>query len=131
MYYSCFIDEDIQGDWLTCSIIIYMWQTRIVTWVRLTSRSQFSSTQSLSLTLCDPMDCSMPDFPVHHQRPALSQTHFLRVGDAIQPSHPLSSPSPAFSLPQQVCNTMLLTIIQLKMVKETEMIFFQRRNRNS
>ena len=42
----------------------------------------------------DPMDCSMPGLPVHHQLPELTQTHVLQVGDAIQPSHPLSSPSP-------------------------------------
>ena len=47
------------------------------------------------------MDCSMPSFPVHHQLPELAQTHVHRVGDAIQPSHPLSSPSPrAFSISQ-------------------------------
>ena len=47
------------------------------------------------------MDCSMPGFPVHHQLPELAQTHVHRVSDAIQPSHPLSSPSPpAFNLPQ-------------------------------
>ena len=44
--------------------------------------------------LCDPVDCSMPGFPVHHQLPELAQTHVHRVGDTIQPSHPLSSPSP-------------------------------------
>ena len=42
----------------------------------------------------DPMDCSMLALPVHHQLPELAQTHVRRVGDAIQPSHPLSSPSP-------------------------------------
>ena len=41
-------------------------------------------------TLCDPMDCSTPGFPVHHQLPELAQTHVHRVGDAIQPPHPLS-----------------------------------------
>ena len=46
------------------------------------------------------MDCSMPGFPVHHQLPKLAQTHIHRVGDAIQPSNPLSSPSPAFNLSQ-------------------------------
>ena len=52
-------------------------------------------------TLCDPMDCSMPGFPVHHQLPELTQTQVHRIDDAIQPSHPLSSPSlPAFSLSQ-------------------------------
>ena len=52
-------------------------------------------------TLCDPMDCSMPGFPVLHQLPELAQTHVCRVSDVIQPSHPLSSPSPpAFNLSQ-------------------------------
>ena len=46
------------------------------------------------LTLCNPMDCSKPGFPVHHQLPELTQTHVCQVSDAIQPSHPLSSPSP-------------------------------------
>ena len=61
------------------------------------------SVQSLSFAqLCDPMDCSTPAFPVHHQLPKLAQTHVHRVGDATQPSHPLWSPSPpTFSLSQQ------------------------------
>ena len=51
-------------------------------------------------TLCDPMDCSMPDFPVHHQPLEPTQTHVHRVNDAIQPSHPLLSPSsPVRSFP--------------------------------
>ena len=51
------------------------------------------------LTLCDPMNCSTLDSPVHHQIPEPAQTHVHWVGDAIQPSHPLSSPSPpAFNL---------------------------------
>ena len=55
----------------------------------------------LCLTLCDPMDCSMPGFPFHHQLPEFAQTHVHWVSDAIQPSHPLSSPSPsAFNLSQ-------------------------------
>ena len=55
---------------------------------------QFSSVTQSCLTLCDPMDCSMPGLPVHHQLLELTQTHVHQVGDAIQPSHPLSSPSP-------------------------------------
>ena len=52
-------------------------------------------------TLCDPMDCSTPGLPVHHQLPELAQTHVNPVNEAIQPSHPLSSPSPpAFNLSQ-------------------------------
>ena len=62
---------------------------------------QFSSVAQLCPTLCDPMDCSTPGFPVHHQLPELAQTHVHQVGDAIQPFHPLSSPSlPAFNLSQ-------------------------------
>ena len=52
-----------------------------------------SVTQSCP-TVCDPMDCSTPGFPVHHQLPECAQTYVLQVGDAIQPSFPLSSPSP-------------------------------------
>ena len=59
---------------------------------------QFSSVSQSCPTLCDPMDCSMPGLSVHHQLPAFTQTHVYWVGDAIQPSHPLSSPLPAFSL---------------------------------
>ena len=62
---------------------------------------QFSLVTESCLTLCHPMDCTTPGFPVHHQLPELTQTHVHRVGDAIQSSHPLSSPSPpAFSLSQ-------------------------------
>ena len=62
---------------------------------------QFSSVAQSCLTLCHPMDCSTLGFPVHHQLPEFAQTHVHRVGDAIQPSHPLSSPSPpAFNLSQ-------------------------------
>ena len=60
-----------------------------------------SSTTQSCLILCDPMDCSTPDFPVLHCLPELAQTYVHQVGDAIQPCHPLSSPSPpAFSLSQ-------------------------------
>ena len=57
--------------------------------------TQFSSVQSLSrVWLCDPMDCSIPGFPVYHQLPEFTQAHVHWISDAIQPSHPLSSPSP-------------------------------------
>ena len=56
---------------------------------------QFSSVAQSCPTLCNPMNCSMPGFPVHHQLPEFTQTHVHRVRDAIQPSHPGSSPSPA------------------------------------
>ena len=65
------------------------------------SSVQFSSVTQSRLTLCNPMDCSLPGFPVHHQLLELAQTHVHRVGDAIQPSHPLLFPSPlAFDLSQ-------------------------------
>ena len=54
---------------------------------------QFNLVAQSCLTLCDPMDCSMPDFIVHHQLPELTQTHVHLVGDVIQLSHPLLSPS--------------------------------------
>ena len=54
--------------------------------------NQFSSAAQSHPTFCDPMDCSTPGLPVHHQLPELTQTHVHIVGDAIQPSHPLSSP---------------------------------------
>ena len=62
---------------------------------------------------CDPMDCSMPGFPVHHQLLKFAQTHVHRVDDAIQPSHPLSSPSPPafnFSHHQGLSNESILCI---------------------
>ena len=52
---------------------------------------QFSSGAQSCLTLCNPMNCSRPGLPVHHQLPEFTQTHVHRVSDAIQPSHPLSS----------------------------------------
>ena len=72
--------------------------------VPLTYRGLFyqsvSSVAQSCPTLCNPMDCSTPGFCVHHQLPELAHTHVHQVSDAIQPSHPLSSPSPAFSLSQ-------------------------------
>ena len=59
------------------------------------SSVQFSSITQSCPTLCNPMNCSTPGLPIHHQLPEFTQTHVHRVGDAIQPSHPLSSPSPA------------------------------------
>ena len=62
---------------------------------------KFSSVTQSCLTLCDPMNCSMPGLPVHHQLPEFTQTHVHWVGDAIQPSHPLSSPFPPAFNPSQ------------------------------
>ena len=62
---------------------------------------QFSSVAHLCPTLCDPTNCSTPGLPVHHQLPEFTQTHVHQVSDAIQLSHPLSSPSPPASNPSQ------------------------------
>ena len=62
---------------------------------------QFSSVAQSCPTLCDPMNCSTPGLPVHHQLPEFTQTHVHWVGDAIQPSHPLLSPYPPSPNPSQ------------------------------
>ena len=62
---------------------------------------QFSSVTQLCPTLCDPMKHSTPGLPVHHQLPEFTQAHVHHVGDAIQPSHPLLSPSPTAPNPSQ------------------------------
>ena len=63
---------------------------------------QFSSVAQSCLTFCGPMNRSTPGLPVHHQLPEFTQTHIHRVSDAIQPSHPLSSPSPPAPNPSQL-----------------------------
>ena len=63
---------------------------------------QFSSVAQLCPTLCDSMNHSTPGLPVHHQLPEFTQTHVHQVGDAIQPSHPRSSPSPSASIPPSI-----------------------------
>ena len=76
-----------------------------VSWVSCIGRwvlsVQFSSVAQSCPTLCDPMNCSTPGLPVHHQLPEFTQTHVHRVSDAIQPSHPRSSPSPPALNPSQ------------------------------
>ena len=66
------------------------------------SSVQFSSVTQLCPTLCDPMNHSTPGLPVHHHLPESTQTHVHRVSDAIQPSHPLSSPSPPAHNPPSI-----------------------------
>ena len=76
-------------------------QKKSVDIIFLPKAHQFSLAAQSCLTLCDPMDCSTPGFPVHHQLLEPTQIHVYCVGDAIQPSHPLSSPfPPAFNLSQ-------------------------------
>ena len=70
---------------------LWQWKHRVLT---TGLPVQFSSVAQSCLTLCNPMNCNTPGLPVHHQLPKFTQTHVHRVGDAIQPSHPLSFPSP-------------------------------------
>ena len=63
---------------------------------------QFSSVTQSCPTICDPMNRSMPGLPVHHHLPEFTQTHVHRVSDVIQPSHPLSSPSPPALIPPSI-----------------------------
>ena len=69
--------------------------------VQLSHTDQIRSVAQSCLTLCDPMNRSTPGLPVHHQLPEFTQTHVHLVSDAIQPSHPLSSPSPLALNPSQ------------------------------
>ena len=79
--------------WILISFILHI--------ILETNLVQFSSVTQSCLTLCDPMDCRTPGFPVHHKLLELVQTHVHSVGDAIQPFHPLSFPFPsAFNLSQ-------------------------------
>ena len=72
-------------------IIVSMYRSYLVWIQRVNIINQFSSVARSCLTLCDPMNCSAPGLPVHHQLPEFTQIHVHWVGDAIQPSHPLSS----------------------------------------
>ena len=86
---------------------------------------QFSSVAQSCLILCDPMNCSMPGLPVHHQLPEFTQTHVHRVSDAIQPSHPLSSPSPPAPNPSQHHAIASLSIPALKLVSLASYAIFK------
>ena len=85
---------------IMASAPITLWQIDGKTMETMTD-FQFSSVTQSCPTLCDPMNCSTPGLPVHHQLPEFTQTHIHRVSDAIQPSHPLSSPSPPAPNPAQ------------------------------
>ena len=90
--------------WWECKLIQPLWKTvrRFLKKLGIKPPSvQFSSVAQSCPSLCDPMNHSTPGLPVHHQLPEFTQTHIHRVGDAIQPSHPLSSPSPPAPNPSQ------------------------------
>ena len=98
---------------LRCKCLVQKTQTCSFVWVILFTDEmvilpiysvQFSSVAQLCPTLCNLMECSTPGFPVHQQLPEPTQIHVHWNGDAIQPSHPLSSPSPPeFNLSQNQC----------------------------
>ena len=92
------------GNYMYTKLCIYVYNCIKSTFctpsIQFTRSVQFSSVAHWCLTLCDPMNRITPGFPVHHQPPEFTQTHIHRVSDAIQPSQPLSSPSPpALNLP--------------------------------
>ena len=88
---------------LSIIVLIFPWNVPLVFPIFL-KRSLSSSVVQWCPTLCDPMDCSLPGLPVHHQLLGFTQIPVCWVGDAIQPSHPLSSPSPpTFNLSQHQC----------------------------
>ena len=89
----------VRGEWKV-GLKLNIQKTK-VTASGLISSVQFSSVAQSCPTLCDPMNHSTPGLPVHHQLPKFTQTHVHRVSDAIQPSHPLSSPSPPAPNPSQ------------------------------
>ena len=98
MYVSVFSIEEEKTEALSC-ISLSLWQKRInhevkVVFFKRNVAVQFSSVAQSWPTLCDLVDCSTIDLPVHHQLLEFTQTHVYRISDAIQPSHPLSSPSP-------------------------------------
>ena len=90
--------------WWECKLIQPLWKTvrRFLKKLGIKPPSvQFSSVAQSCPSLCDPMNHSTPGLPVHHQLPEFTQTHIHRVSDAIQPSHPLLSPSPPAPNPSQ------------------------------
>ena len=86
---------------ITLDSILKSRDITLPTKVHLVRSDQIRSVAQLCPTLCDPMNRSTPGLPVHHQLPEFTETHVHRVSDAIQPSHPLSSPSPPAPNPSQ------------------------------
>ena len=84
-------DQGLNSHPLHWKVSLNHQMTREVPEILIVSSSSSSSVTQLCLTLFDPMNCSTPGLPVHHQLPEFTQSHFHQVGDAIQPSHPLLS----------------------------------------
>ena len=98
---SCLENPRDRGAWWAAVYGVTQSRTRLKRLSSSISSVQFSSLAQSCPTLCDPMNCSTPGFPVHHQLPEFTQTQVHQVGDAIQPSHPLPSPSPLAPNPSQ------------------------------
>ena len=106
LQYSCLEKPTNRGAWWAAVHGVTKSRTRLSDFTFTTHYVTFSSVQFSSVAqscpaLCDPMNRSMPGLPVHHQLPEFTQTHVHPVSDAIQPSHPLSSPSPLAPNPSQ------------------------------
>ena len=104
---NCPVLSTFSNDWCIQYLLWLIWQPHNGSWAPemrlLWLRNWYFCcclVAQLCSTLCKPVDYSMPGLPVHHQPPEFTQTHVHRVSDAIQPSHPLPSPSLAFSLSQ-------------------------------
>ena len=98
------LNLDVPGKWyLDRKILFFFPQTTEIYYLTTSvhEKSQFSSVIQSCSTPCDPMVCSTPGLPVHYQLPEFTQTHVHRVGNAIQASHPLSSPFPPAPNPSQ------------------------------
>ena len=103
--------------WIDCILIWRLGWGKLCLHTPSDCSVQFSSVTQSCPTLCDPMNRSTPGLPVHHQLPEFTQTHVHRVGDAIHPSHPLSSPSPPAPNPSQhqiVSRIHFLAAVELK-----------------
>ena len=103
LQYSCLENPMDGGAWRAAVHGVAKSQTRLKrpSTQHFISSVQFSPVAQSCPTFCNPMNCSTPGLPVHHQLPEFTQTHVHRAGDAVQPSHPLSSPSPPAPNPSQ------------------------------
>ena len=104
LLYSLLSPQHLEQQWISQLIEILSrleWLRDVFKKMYSKGSGQFSLVAQSCLTLCDPMNHSMPGLPVHHQLPEFTKTHIHRVGDNIQPSHSLSSPSPPAPNPSQ------------------------------
>ena len=101
LFSASFISQVYTNVWVYFWVLDHMLAVLLSSPSPVSSSVQFSSVAQSCLTLCNPMNHSMPGLPVHHQLLEFTQTNVHRVSDAIQPSHPLSSSSPPAPNPSQ------------------------------